>query len=787
MQADCINIKGMEITKNRFLGMVATMLVIAGILAWQIPDASGSDMGTADVVYLVMTLMAVALCIRVEAFTAAQAIVYGSSLLFCFFYLFIAPFEAPVMMVLFFMPALLWQKRKISGLHLALIGAALVWLSWKILGRPAILILLMPTCQILAIRVSNSVQTRYSRDGSIVNVQLSSTQKQQMRKAGAEESKDWWEIIRPEIEAFPERIKEIWQDYTNDSPRRHQGSESVLDIRLLQMQNARVMSLALTTIKKRDEQFASDAFLKRVEKLFWKIQNAWYDQELETIQALVSDALYEQLKCQVDSQKAMGIKYRHSKMIVYEMRMAQVNCDNSFDVIHVFIRASSADSAIDTKTGETLAANEESRKFSEYWTLIRRPSAKTLQKPGLIEGSCPNCGAPIQIGQATVCGVCNSFIRSGFYDWVLAKITQACEWEYKEPGLIPDWNTIKSTDPDFTLQQIEDRAGVIFWMMRLAEHSKSVEPLQRFSTEAFCELYQATDRERGYNYMENVALASVSLKGFKITKHWNSLFLLVIWSGVPTMLDKAGRVLEGQRTNQIMREIYILGRRNGVKTNQNNTLSSAHCPGCGGPLGSAFVVSCVYCNAILNEGSNSWILERIAGENDSAYLNTLSRKTTSENELEEDGATRSARDVITIMAQILLADEKTDPEEMKLLEKIAQCYDMSEEQLNMIISSLKSGEVYIPAPADTRESWNLMLAAARMALADNEITPAEERELILLAQHIGYSAADVTRVIKAEEKRRFAEQREVQQKAAFAKLYPNKPKFEAMPEDEDDQ
>jgi len=751
--------------------MVAAMLAIAGILAWQIPDAASGDMATGDVVYLGLTFALVAMLVRVEAFTAALAVVYGSSLLFCFFYLFIAPFEAPVMLALFFMPALLWQKRRIGCLHLALIGAALVWLSWKILGRPAILMLLLPTCQILAIRLTGSVQNRYSRDGSNITVQLSSTQKEQMRKPGQKDSADWWEIIRPEIVAFPERVKDMWTDFTGDAPRRHQGSESVLDLELLKMQNARVMSHALTSIKKRDACFASDVLLKRVERLFWKVQNAWYDQNLETIQALVSDALYEQLKCQVDSQRAMGVRYRHSKMTVYDMRTAQVNCDNSFDVIHVFIRASSADAAIDIKTGETLAANDEGRKFSEYWTLIRRPSAKTLQKPGLIEGSCPNCGAPIVIGQATVCGVCNSFIRSGFYDWVLAKITQACEWEYKEPGLIPEWHSMKSVDADFTLQQIEDRTGVIFWMMRLAERSQSIAPMQRFSTEAFCELYQSTIVERGYNYMENVALASVSLKGFKIGKHWDSMFVLVIWSGVPTMLDKNNKVIEARRTSQVMRQIYILGRRHGVKTDQKNTLSSAHCPGCGGPLGSAFAVSCSYCNSVLNEGSNGWILERIAVENDKDYLEALSRKTACESELEEDNETRSARDVITIMAQILLADGKSEPAEMQLLNKIAQCYDMSETQVKAIIQSLKAGLVYIPAPADNRESWNLLMAAARMALSDDEISPLEERELILLAQHLGYSASDVVRAVKAEEKRRFAEQREEQQRIAREKMH----------------
>lgn len=761
----------MEITKERFLWFVAIMLAIAGILAWQIPGAANSDdLGTADVVYLVITFILVSICVRVEAFTAALAVVYGSSLLFCFFYLFIAPFEAPIMMALFFIPALLWQKRRIGGLHLALIGTLLIWLSWKVLGRPAILMLLLPTCQILAIRITGSVQTRYSRDGSSSTIRLSSTQKNQMRKASSEDSSDWWEIIRPELEAFPERVKDFWLDYAGDAPHRHRGSDSVLDLELLQKQNARLMSQALTDINKRDAFFASDAFLQRVEKLFWKLQNAWYDQKLETIQALVADALYEQLRCQIDSQQAIGIKFRHSKMTVYDMRIAQVNCDNSFDVIHVFIRASSADSAIDLKTKETLAANEESRKFSEYWTLIRRPSAKTLQKPGLIEGACPSCGTPIQIGQATVCGNCNSYLRSGYYDWVLAKITQACEWEYKEPGLIPDWNNMKAADAAFTMQQIEDRAGVIFWMLRLSERSQSVEPMQRFSTEAFCEHYQTMSKERGYSYMESIALASVSLKGFKIGKHWDNLFILVIWSGVPTITDKDNQIVETRGTSQVVREIYILGRRHGVKTDQNNTLSSAHCPGCGGPLSSAFAVSCNYCNAVLNEGSNSWILERIVSERDPGYKKVLDRKSDHQTDFCEDSATRSARDLITIMAQVLLADGKDDPAEMKLLNKIAQCYDMPEAQVNAIINSLKAGQIYIPAPADNRESWSLLQAAARMALADNEIVPAEERELILLAQHIGYSAADVARAIKAEEKRRFAEQREEKQKISREKL-----------------
>ncbi len=761
----------MKITKQRFLFFVFAMVVTAGLLAWQIP-ANDRDLGSADAVYLMITVVIVALCIRLEAFSAALAAAYGSSLLFCFFYVFIAPFEAPVVMLLFFVPALLWQKKQIGCLHLSISSAILIWLSWRVLGRPAILILLLPTCQIFAIRLTASVHSRFAKDGTDVGVHLSRKQRQQIVGSDKNLDSDWWEIVRPEVEAFPERIGELWQELTGNAPRRHLGDDSVLDLHLLKLQNAAIMSSYLTNIKRRDEKFESDIFLKRVEKIFWKIQNAWYAQKPDSIQHLISDALFEQFKCQIEEQKVAGLRYQHENMTIYETRLAQINCDSSFDVIHVFIRASTADALIDLGTDKVIAQNEENRKFSEYWTFIRRPSAKTLDKPGLLEGQCPNCGSNIKIGQATVCSVCGSFIRSGFFDWVLAKITQACEWEYSESSLLADWRTMKANDPDFTAQQIEDRSAVIFWMQRLCERNRGVEAIQRFATEPFCHYYALSlddDSGRGYSYLENVNLASVTLKGFKLTKFWDSLYLLVVYSGVPVMLNSSGRVIEGRRYSRVFREVMVLGRRHGVRSNLNNTLSSAHCPGCGGPMTSAFAISCTYCNSILNEGSNSWILEKMTGEGDPSYQQVLAKIPDKQIE-EEDHQSRSARDIISIMAQVLLADGKVEISEMELLEKIAERVSMSEADLNSIIWSLKQGHVYIPSPQDAKESWDLLLAAARMALADDVLSPEEEHVLLILAQHLGYSKADVLRAIKAEQKRRVGDQKDESRKEAFRKL-----------------
>jgi hypothetical protein len=448
-------------------------------------------------------------------------------------------------------------------------------------------------------------------------------------------------------------------------------------------------------------------------------------------------------------------------MNIYNTRIAQVNTDKNYDAIHVFIRASSADALYDLETGEELAKNQERRKFCEYWTFVRRPSAKTLKKPGLLEGNCPNCGAPVEIGQATVCKVCESFIRSGSYDWVLAKITQACEWEYYESSLLKGWNQMVTQDPNFNVQQIEDRASVIFWMQRLAERKKDSRPLRRFATEALCSKYFTRTGGSALppnGFIENVNLGSVKLQGFKISKYWDRIFVLVIWSGVPVFLDENGIPLSNKGMNQVRRDVLVLMRRHGVKTNLDTTLTSAHCPNCGGPLDSSYSLECKYCCTILNEGSKGWILERITSEFDSEYMMILKSKAKAKEQLadNESSEIRSARDVITVAAQLLIADGKTASEELDLLEKVAKSHGMAQEEINSIIYSLQNGKIYIPAPANSRESWNLLESAAKMALCDNELSEAEEKSLYTLAQHIGYSKADVKRAIKMEVRKRHA-------------------------------
>ena len=61
------------------------------------------------------------------------------------------------------------------------------------------------------------------------------------------------------------------------------------------------------------------------------------------------------------------------------------------------------------------------RRFSEYWTFIRRRGAK---ESGHGDKNCPNCGAPLKINMAGVCEYCQGKVTSGEFDWVLSKIEQ---------------------------------------------------------------------------------------------------------------------------------------------------------------------------------------------------------------------------------------------------------------------------------------------------------------------------------------------------------------------------
>ncbi len=332
---------------------------------------------------------------------------------------------------------------------------------------------------------------------------------------------------------------------------------------------------------------------------------------------------------------------------------------------------------------------------------------------------------------------------------------------------MPGWNTIIASDQNFTIQQIEDRCAVVFWMLRLVERKRIMEPLLRFATAKCCETFKFGFKGvQNYTYMENISFASATLKAISCVENFERIYVLVVWSGIPVVHTPQGRQPQIHRFSRPKRDVLIFVRQAGMKTNQNNTLSSAHCSKCGGPMTSNFAINCSYCNAILNDGSE-WILEKIINEKSQEYIDILVQKQQLmkrvvdevKKEKVDRQVFRSGRDLVSMSAQMLLADGRIDDTEMAMLKKFAARYEMPENALEGIIESIKQGELYIPQPEDRKEALCLLEAAVSMALADGEIATEEQKYLDSLVKKFGYTKIELNMAIKKEERRRSEEKK----------------------------
>lgn len=572
----------------------------------------------------------------------------------------------------------------------------------------------------------------------------------------------WWSFIF-DIKLFVDENYDLNLDKVETRKVMKSEHKSLSDTAFLQIQSPTVLSESLTKIKRRDGRFSYDMFLKRADALFKKIHNAFYSFKIEEIEHLVSDALFERFRYQIDELNKEKTKLISLELIINELQIAQVNLDNNFDVLHLFVRAVSKD--YETVSGEENIDVEDIRAdkskilkenvFCEYWSFIRKPSGKTLDCPGLLEGQCPNCGTPIMIGQATVCQNCSSFIRSGQYDWVLAKTTQASAWVYAEPASIPGWKEMVLADPNFSIQQLEDRSSVVFWLLRKAEKNKNTHVLKRFATNEFCENldYEMKNDSFGrYSSVESVNFESTCLIGISLGKIFDLCYVLVLWTA--SFFDKNGII-----KNRPMRDVVVFSRPGKSSTRLNNAISSIHCANCGGPLLSSYEPACSFCGSQVNDGSE-WILTRIIKERDTEFLNLVAKSKEIEPKTRTNkdsvynhitGEMVSAKDLITITAQILMADGKIDEKEMAMLKTIAAKYSISDEVLQGTLAAVKDGLVYVPVPeSKSLGALKLIREACKMALADEELAADETDAIMNLGMQLGYSKLDVQQVINSE-------------------------------------
>lgn len=525
--------------------------------------------------------------------------------------------------------------------------------------------------------------------------------------------------------------------------------------KLRRQQEQQEMQNALDALKQRDPKFTQEGFLQKANMAFIALQEAWSNQSLSSVNQFISDGIDERFSLQFEMQKAEGYRNKMGNITVQNSKIVGVFSDSHFDTIHVEITAIADDTDVDLKTGKRIRKNT-SAPFTEYWSFLRKPGVQTLEGKGLVEGFCPNCGAHLELSDTGKCENCDSLLTSGEYDWVLAEITQSMEWNIvSDKSLIPGFEDMETVDPGFNLQHIEDRTSVIFWRLIKSWFTNDVSDARKVTLPSFLQGFKQqlsnTRSEKDWLFFKDAAVGTVEVQDIVpgTKNRMDRIEILVKWSGINARRNEEGKVhVTGRKI--IRPQIYTLVRKHGIKTAVDQSFRSSHCPGCGAPYEGGSTGECEYCGKPLNDGSQDWVL-------DSVNRFSASRITAKAVDGIERAALVPPELLLSAMVNAMYADGEVDNKEMKTLSSFAAERHISEEQLNEIIDTVKSGQDTLPTPSNQREAREILAAMSKMVLADGKLSGNEKNLLQTFGESQGLVWADVKLIISQQKSQLYIE------------------------------
>jgi predicted lipid-binding transport protein (Tim44 family) len=179
----------------------------------------------------------------------------------------------------------------------------------------------------------------------------------------------------------------------------------------------------IAALQAADPGFSPDAFRERVRTAFLALQDAWCKQNLDAGRAFLSPGAYFTWRAQLETLAAEGRRNVMEQSTVQRIEPILIVHGRVYDDITVRISAAAADFEVD-KDNRIVFGDRVVRPFTEDWTFQRSVGVATTQKPGTLENTCPNCGAPVSLTQIGECRYCKAAVTSGKFDWVVSRIAQ---------------------------------------------------------------------------------------------------------------------------------------------------------------------------------------------------------------------------------------------------------------------------------------------------------------------------------------------------------------------------
>ena len=166
-------------------------------------------------------------------------------------------------------------------------------------------------------------------------------------------------------------------------------------------------------------EFHWQTFEQFVRKTAETLQSAWTSREWESVRPLETESLFQMHRYWIDAYVKQGLRNVVDEYAVTRVKPVKIDSDAFYESVTVRLFAQGKDHT-DDKEGKVVTGSKSSlREWSEYWTFIR-----TLAAAKTGPSSCPNCGAPVDVGATGICSHCGGKLTAGDYDWILSRIEQ---------------------------------------------------------------------------------------------------------------------------------------------------------------------------------------------------------------------------------------------------------------------------------------------------------------------------------------------------------------------------
>ncbi|MCK6527411.1 TIM44-like domain-containing protein [Myxococcota bacterium] len=511
----------------------------------------------------------------------------------------------------------------------------------------------------------------------------------------------------------------------------------------------------LARLREADPAFDEGRFAGRATRAFLEVQEGWAAERLDGARRLLSDGLHARFRVQLDLIRLSGKRDAVAGMRVLGARILAVDAGDRFDAVHLRIDAVARDTDVPAGTPEAevrrraLAAPEE--RFAEVWSFFRRKGATTRPGHDVVEGNCPNCGASVESGGTVRCGHCRALVNSGVHDWVVGEITQVDAWHPHPSARVPGEAEIAARDPAYGRQAVEDRAALLFWKWmeaRVTGRAGAVAKVALPEVRAAAEGEAVELRGRGEAFLaRDLVVGAVELAAAHPDPGGRDrLHVRVRWSGRTATASPGtdlSRVAPWPRTSYL-----VLGREAGVVTEPEAGLSSAHCRGCGAPLGDGDQPSCEYCGAELAAGDQDWVLEAVLSPEQAAAAGRSQEPRGRERGAEDDdgplpewlrpdlGHPDDRLALLAAACRLARSDGLVDGGERRLLRSMARRWGIPRRQVDAWIRGPIPDATFRAAPG-SEEARASLRALHEAALVDGRVDHREAAFLDFSARRLG--------------------------------------------------